>query len=119
MTIPPVTSLADLEFKAKKSVYYKQLAVLGVQRIGYCGIKTYPSAIKRLHRIAVERDGSTCDVVVYDINICCNRIKREENSASKSINKKKAEAIIENLKKFKQVNRKTVKKIKRRVVRNP
>jgi len=78
MTIEPVTSLADLEFKAKADKHYEQLAVLGCKSIMYgtCRIRTYKNAIKKLHEIAVANRGyaDSCQFIMKHVNSNCHRI---------------------------------------------
>lgn len=80
--ITPVTSLADLEFKAKTDKRYEQLAILGCKSVTYGNsrIKTYKNAIKKLHQIAVEsksfyQDSHCCDFIMQYINSNSNKIQ--------------------------------------------
>lgn len=119
MTIKPVTSLADLEFKAKTDKHYQQLTILGCAELGYPNIKVYANAIKRLHKISINHNPDSCQTVINYVNRNCNRIKPEKNKVSELMKKKEVAKIVENLKKFrkKAVSRKAVKKVKRRVSR--
>jgi len=67
MTIAPVTSLADLEFKAKTDDNYKQLAILGCGGFGY-NVKLYTTAIKRLNTTSTSLSESSCSYVTREIN---------------------------------------------------
>jgi len=121
MTIKPVTSLADLEFKAKADKHYEQLAILGCKSLDWNSrIKTYPAAIKKLHQVAVNHDPNSCQAVIYHVNSGCNKIKPIKDSVAELIKKKEVTRIIDNLKKIKKANvtKKTVKKIRRRVARS-
>jgi hypothetical protein len=91
MTINAVTSLADLEFKAKTDPHYKQLAVLGCRRLGYF-YKSYPHAIKKLHTIAQKPSAFgevSCSRVIYEVNLCRGNIVREVKKPKKITAKKK------------------------------
>ncbi len=117
MTIPPVTSLADLEFKAKTDRHYQQLAILGCRAWGGSNVKLYSTAIKRLHAISVGCNPNSCKVVIGHVNEKCNKIKPEKDPVSELIKKKEVARIIENLKKLrkKPVTKKTVKRIKKHI----
>jgi hypothetical protein len=118
MTITKVTSLADLEFKAKTDRHYQQLAILGCKSFN-CNIKTYPAAIRRLHEIAFENNPECCSTVINCVNQNCNKIKPEKDPVSVLVKKKEVERIIANLKKLSKapITKKATKKIKRRVAR--
>ena len=98
MTIKAVTSLADLEFKAKTNKRYQQLAVMGCRSIEW-GLRknvAYTTAMEKLHKFSIENDPESCDYVVDIINRNRHRIKVE-----KSINKKKSVTdFVEVLKKL-------------------
>ena len=120
MTINKVTSLADLEFKAKTDRHYQQLAILGCKSLDYNSrVKTYPAAIRRLHKIAFENNPECCSAVIHHVNQNCNKIKPEQDPVSVLVKKKEVERIIANLKKLSKapVTKKATKKIKRRVAR--
>ncbi len=120
MTITKVTSLADLEFKAKTDRHYQQLAILGCKSLDYNScVKTYPAAIRRLHKIAFENNPECCSAVIHHVNQNCNKIKPEQDPVSVLVKKKEVERIIANLKKLSKapVTKKATKKIKRRVAR--
>ena len=120
MTIKQVTSLADLEFKAKTDRHYQQLAILGCRSLDYNSrVKTYPAAIRRLHKIAFENNPESCSQIIEYVNQNCNKIKPEQDPASVLAKKKEVERIIANLKKLSKatVTKKAVKKIRRRVSR--
>ena len=120
MTINKVTSLADLEFKAKTDRHYQQLAILGCRSLDYNSrVKTYPAAIRRLHAIALGNNPDSCETVIHHVNQNCNKIKPEKDPVSVLVKKKEVERIIANLKKLSKapVTKKATKKIKRRVAR--
>ena len=120
MTIKQVTSLADLEFKAKTDRHYQQLAILGCRSLDYNSrVKTYPAAIRRLHKIAFDNNPDSCSAVIHHVNQNCNKIKPEKDPVSELIKKKEVTRIIENLKKLRKapVTRKATKKIRKHVAR--
>jgi len=97
MIIGPVTSLADLEFKARTNKYYKQLAILGCDRIGY-NISNYERVMKRLHWCSVHWGYPSCEPIIQEINFCCNLIVEEKPSTVKKL-------IIVKRKKYKSVKK--------------
>ncbi len=119
MTIKPVTSLADLEFKAKTDKHYQQLAILGCRTWDGSRIRLYSTAIKKLQESSVGYNPHSCQSIVKVINESCNKIKPEKDTATILIKKKEVARIIENLKKLgkKPVTRKATKKTRRHVAR--
>ncbi len=120
MTIKPVTSLADLEFRAKTDKHYQQLAILGCRSWEGSNVKLYSTAIKRIHDIAVNYNPNSCQTIVNHINSHRFSIKPEKDTVTELIKKKEVTRIIDNLKKMKRANvtKKAVKKIRRRVARS-
>jgi len=117
MTIPPVTSLADLEFKAKTDRHYQQLAILGYNSIEHANVKLYSTAIERLHKMAVSYGYGVCVPIIKYVNLQCNKIKPEKDPAIELLKKKEFMQVIENLKKLRTVTKKDSKKIRRRIAR--
>lgn len=122
MTITPVTSLADLEFKVKTDKHYEQLAILGCKSItfGASRIKTYKYAIKKLYEIAEANGTSTmsngCGFIMTYLNQNCNRIVPIQPPISAEEKQKKGKEIVNKLNKLKNVRKKSIRKIARRVV---
>lgn len=119
MTIKPVTSLADLEFKAKTDPYYRQLAILGCKSLIWnCNIKTYPNAIKKIHEISIGNNPESCDETICYINVYRDKIKPEKDILTELLKKKEIKKIVDKLKKRRGVvTRKTVRKVHGRVNR--
>ena len=90
MTIDPITSLADLEFKAKTNKYYKQLAIIGCNQymFGNKKVRTYPAAIKALHIISINHNPNSCDAVVYGVNSYRDKIREIKEPTSEELLKK-------------------------------
>lgn len=65
--IEPITSLADLEFRAKTDNSYKKLAVLGLNSFGFT-YKSYSHAIKKLHFIKTNWGYMDCVYITERIN---------------------------------------------------
>ena len=82
MTIKPVTSLADLEFKAKNDKNYQQLAILGC-RLLRSTCKTYTGAIKKIYQISLEHDPDSCTDVINILNKNCDKIKPQKKKITK------------------------------------
>jgi hypothetical protein len=85
--IPPVKSLADLEFRAKTDKRYQRLIVRAMQ--GYFGGSsqiTWELALQMFHKLAKEdvHGMSTCLWLVQNINTYCDKILTDEEEAQKS-----------------------------------
>ena len=79
MRLEPISSLADLVFKAGKNHYYKQLATLGVEYIGGNTPKTFEEAMELLCKYA--RDYPTCYNVCAAVNERRNYVKEDPKPA--------------------------------------
>ena len=78
MTLDKVTSLADLEFKAKTNKYYRQLDKMAAEQLfGSRYSETYEKAMRYLHNDAFYKDG--CASIVTDINYLRKNIEPDED----------------------------------------
>ena len=62
-----ITSLADLVFKAKTNKYYKKLAIMTAEWLGYTNQTTYEIALSNLYKVATQQSEG-CQPVVNAIN---------------------------------------------------
>ena len=69
MRLDPISSLADLAFKAIANKYYKQLAVISAQYL-VVGSKpiTFEDAMTALSKLRIEYGVTTCKAVCDEIN---------------------------------------------------
>jgi len=79
MTLDKVTSLADLEFKAKTNKYYRQMARQGARRCCTSvavanGLTTHEKVMEFLHQVSIKHDLNSCRAVVQEVNHCYNKI---------------------------------------------
>jgi len=79
MYLKPVTSVADLLFKAKTEDAYRRLLIRGVQEFIWSGrnAQTVEEATAALDRYVSSPFVSDCSNLIKDINRCCNDIQRE------------------------------------------
>ena len=79
MRLDPITSLADLEFKAKTNKYYKQLAILGAEYMYIVGTKppSFEEAMDGLCKIAKEHNPNSCGSICATVNEVRNRVKED------------------------------------------
>jgi hypothetical protein len=99
MTLDKVTSLADLVFKAKTNKYYKKLAIMTVEWLGYGNQTTYEIALNSLYKVAANQGDSGCQPVVNAINNLRRDVQEDlEPVASpiidESIKKEKDEQLL-------------------------
>ena len=67
MTLDKITSLADLVFRAKTNKYYKKLAIMTAEWIGYTRQTTYEIALNSLYKVAAIGEAG-CQPVVNAVN---------------------------------------------------
>lgn len=114
MTIPKITSLADLEFKAKTNPYYRQLARMALEQLGWHQIaKQYPQSIEKLFQLSKNHGFIDCSPYTNHINGFCDRITAIKPE-KKVVDPEKLKTIIVGLKK-KSVPIKRARKILRRI----
>src|SRR5579862_5085853 len=96
VSILPITSLADLTFKASTDERYQQLAILGCRSLDCFGVRTFEHAMEKLHCMGNLQNG--CKFMLPYINENCNKIlvtrkskiKAKSPSVSTLIKKKQA-----------------------------
>lgn len=114
MTIPPITSLANLEFKAKADPYYRQLASLALENLGWYELaKQYPQSIEKLFQLSNNRGDVDCMAYTNHINLFRTRITFIEPE-KKKVDPEKLKRVVESLRK-KSVPVKRVRKILKRI----
>lgn len=128
MSLKAITSLADLEFKAKTDEHYQQLAILGAQSLGYHSAKDYQTAIEKLHYCSLNHNPESCEAVVREVNHYLSHVKIVKPKPAVKPSRKKVRGaknkeayakIIENLKKKKTVPRKLKPKGPATLLRRP
>ena len=68
MTLDKITSLADLVFRAKTNKYYKKLAIMTAEWLGYTRQTTYEIALNTLYKVAATQGEAGCQPVVNAVN---------------------------------------------------
>jgi CBS domain-containing protein len=99
MFLEKITSLADLVFKAKTNKYYKKLAIMTAQWLGYDNQATYEIAMNTLYKVALLQGEKGCLPVVDAVNnLRCEVYEDPEPVAApiidESIKKEKEEKLF-------------------------
>lgn len=79
MYLKPVTSVADLLFKAKTEEAYRRLLLRGIQQYLWSGrnSQTFEEAATALNNYLDSPFINDCSNIIKDINRCCSMVQRE------------------------------------------
>lgn len=99
MTLDRVTSLADLVFRAKTNKYYKKLAIITAEWLGYNCQTTYEIALNSLYKVAATQGEAGCQPVVNAVNNLRSDIQEDPEPVAvpivdESIKKEKDEQLL-------------------------